>query len=235
MTADNEILTPDAAAELLGVLPSRLASWRRKRIGPPFVRAGRTVRYSAALLRRWQDANSELLTPSAAAEFLAIPLGRLAGWRRETIWSGKLVGPPFAKGARAVKYSTAMLRRWKAGRTLRCLIVLRRLRWSRAHRRLGRALARKLQAGCSRPWSGYPLAELIWWRTKVTTAARGWPDCPLSTDRIARPPTRLHGQLPPPTRSPGRLPPQSRKCLAVIERLEREASDGDARRRKRRK
>lgn len=47
------LLTPDEAAAWLQVSVSTLANWRYLRTGPPYVRQGRVVRYSADALAAW--------------------------------------------------------------------------------------------------------------------------------------------------------------------------------------
>jgi predicted site-specific integrase-resolvase len=44
-----ELLTPDQAAERMGLKPQTLAVWRTTgRYGLPYIRAGRLIRYAAA-------------------------------------------------------------------------------------------------------------------------------------------------------------------------------------------
>ncbi len=54
-TATDELLTPEAAAVLLGCAAATLAKWRCLRSdGPRFIKLGaRTVRYPASELRAW--------------------------------------------------------------------------------------------------------------------------------------------------------------------------------------
>jgi predicted DNA-binding transcriptional regulator AlpA len=52
------------AAELLGLSTRTLQSWRSKSEGPPFVRAGRAVRYRRRDLLAWMDANTVHATDS---------------------------------------------------------------------------------------------------------------------------------------------------------------------------
>ena len=51
----NELLTPTEAASYLKVSPRTMADWRRKRVGPPFVRTRRAVRYRKADLDQWLE------------------------------------------------------------------------------------------------------------------------------------------------------------------------------------
>ncbi|WP_408053264.1 helix-turn-helix transcriptional regulator [Streptomyces sp. CMC78] len=46
-------MTPGEAAEYMGLSVSTLANWRCRNEGPPFVKAGRAVRYRLADLDRW--------------------------------------------------------------------------------------------------------------------------------------------------------------------------------------
>jgi excisionase family DNA binding protein len=53
------LLTPDEAAELLGVEVQTLAVWRTTgRYGLPFVTVGRSVRYKAADIEKWIERNT---------------------------------------------------------------------------------------------------------------------------------------------------------------------------------
>jgi len=52
------LLSPPQAAEILGVTVATLATWRcTGRVGIPFVRIGRAVKYRVADLEAWIDAN----------------------------------------------------------------------------------------------------------------------------------------------------------------------------------
>lgn len=46
----------EEASAFLGVPVSTLYQWRHRRIGPPSYRVGRYVRYDAASVRAWLDA-----------------------------------------------------------------------------------------------------------------------------------------------------------------------------------
>jgi predicted DNA-binding transcriptional regulator AlpA len=48
-----ELLTVDAAADLIGIPVSTLESWRRLRIGPPAVRVGRAVAWRQLSVAAW--------------------------------------------------------------------------------------------------------------------------------------------------------------------------------------
>jgi predicted DNA-binding transcriptional regulator AlpA len=58
---DNELLSTRHAAQLLGLSPATLNTWRSKRgrisqdgmNGPQFIRMGRTIRYRLCDLRAW--------------------------------------------------------------------------------------------------------------------------------------------------------------------------------------
>jgi hypothetical protein len=47
------LLTEVGAADLLSLSIRTLQAWRSKKIGPPFVRAGRAVRYRHSDLNEW--------------------------------------------------------------------------------------------------------------------------------------------------------------------------------------
>lgn len=60
MDKNDELLTPEAVAEKLGVALTTLQTWRARRVGPPSIRVGhRTVRYSAAALQRWLESREQ--------------------------------------------------------------------------------------------------------------------------------------------------------------------------------
>lgn len=48
-----EFLTDKDIAALLKVSPTTPAVWRMRRIGPPYLRVGRTVRYRRESFERW--------------------------------------------------------------------------------------------------------------------------------------------------------------------------------------
>lgn len=53
------LITPEEAAELLGVEVQTLAVWRTTgRYELPFVKVGRSVRYKAADLEKWIERNT---------------------------------------------------------------------------------------------------------------------------------------------------------------------------------
>jgi excisionase family DNA binding protein len=55
-----KLLTPDAAAAMLGVSKTTLLKWRMKNIGPPFYRAGRNIRYNEDDLVAWLESRKEV-------------------------------------------------------------------------------------------------------------------------------------------------------------------------------
>jgi hypothetical protein len=69
--ADHDaLLTEVSAADILHLSIRTLQSWRSKKLGPPFVRAGRAVRYRRGDLIQWIDANtvSASATPAGGAQ-----------------------------------------------------------------------------------------------------------------------------------------------------------------------
>lgn len=51
---DDPLLTPQEAADFLGVAPSTLMEWRHKRKGPTSIRVGhRTIRYRQSAIDAW--------------------------------------------------------------------------------------------------------------------------------------------------------------------------------------
>jgi hypothetical protein len=72
-----DCLTPAELAARLGVEPKVLRHWRRRGVGPAFVRLIRAVRYPAKTLADWQATGSPLsapapmtLAPESAAELV---------------------------------------------------------------------------------------------------------------------------------------------------------------------
>ena len=54
--------TPESAS-FLGVKADTLKGWRKKRQGPPFIKAGRRVVYRLADLAEWQNAHRVIPEP----------------------------------------------------------------------------------------------------------------------------------------------------------------------------
>lgn len=54
----DRLLTEAQAADHLNLSVRTLQAWRSRGFGPPFIRAGRAVRYRRADLDRWIEANS---------------------------------------------------------------------------------------------------------------------------------------------------------------------------------
>lgn len=52
----DKLLDEREAAELIGVSPSTLNSWRVRRVGPRFLKIGRLVKYRASAISAWIDA-----------------------------------------------------------------------------------------------------------------------------------------------------------------------------------
>jgi len=55
-------ISPEEAAERLGVRPSTLANWRYRGGGPPYIKVGGRVRYRLAELGDWLDGQARLST-----------------------------------------------------------------------------------------------------------------------------------------------------------------------------
>jgi predicted DNA-binding transcriptional regulator AlpA len=60
--ANQLILTPKQAAALLNLSTSWLAKARLKGDGPPYIKMGGAVRYSAAVLQEWMRGRQRLST-----------------------------------------------------------------------------------------------------------------------------------------------------------------------------
>jgi len=54
-----EYLTAFQVAQLTGFTPKGLETMRAKRLGPPYMKVGNSVRYRAAEVRAWMDAGGD--------------------------------------------------------------------------------------------------------------------------------------------------------------------------------
>jgi len=54
-----DLLTIDALANELGVTRRTLERWHAERIGPPRIKFGKNVRYRAAAVREWLEAQEQ--------------------------------------------------------------------------------------------------------------------------------------------------------------------------------
>lgn len=54
-----EYLTAFQVAQLTGFTPKGLETMRAKRLGPPYMKVGNSVRYRAADVRAWMDAGGD--------------------------------------------------------------------------------------------------------------------------------------------------------------------------------
>jgi hypothetical protein len=57
-----QLLTPKEAARLLRVSLSWLAKARMRGDGPPYIRIGRSIRYSGAVLTQWMKGRQRMST-----------------------------------------------------------------------------------------------------------------------------------------------------------------------------
>jgi len=55
---DERLLTEVQAADLLRLSSRTLQAWRSQGVGPPFVRAGRAIRYRRSALVSWTTENT---------------------------------------------------------------------------------------------------------------------------------------------------------------------------------
>lgn len=77
METNEDLLTPEQTATLLGVAAKTLKTWRKKNLGPAFLRLGHhTVRYRWSAVQDWLKAKEcgSSPTPTASATSLKIPL-----------------------------------------------------------------------------------------------------------------------------------------------------------------
>ena len=63
-----EYIDTDAVAELTGISRSTLEKWRLRDDRIPFIRAGRSVRYSVAEVRSWMNERRVLSTSAAPVQ-----------------------------------------------------------------------------------------------------------------------------------------------------------------------
>jgi excisionase family DNA binding protein len=61
---NNELLSTEELAELLGVHPATLATWRHEGRGPKFVKVGKVVRYRRGEIDAFLDSNTHTSTRS---------------------------------------------------------------------------------------------------------------------------------------------------------------------------
>jgi predicted DNA-binding transcriptional regulator AlpA len=66
ITDKDRLLTEVQAADLLRLSTRTLQAWRSQRVGPPFVRAGRAIRYDRSALVAWTTDNT--VTPQRLAD-----------------------------------------------------------------------------------------------------------------------------------------------------------------------
>ncbi len=59
MQITQDLLTIDALANELGVTRRTLERWHAERIGPPRIKFGKNVRYRAAAVREWLEAQEQ--------------------------------------------------------------------------------------------------------------------------------------------------------------------------------
>ena len=50
-----DLMREQETAELLGLNPGTLRNMRSRREGPPYIRVGRSIRYSRSAMRKWLD------------------------------------------------------------------------------------------------------------------------------------------------------------------------------------
>ena len=66
--AHTELLIPRDVAAQLGVTIGTLVDWRFRKVGPPYVKVGKLVRYPADALAAWLASRTVKPTPTNAAE-----------------------------------------------------------------------------------------------------------------------------------------------------------------------
>jgi hypothetical protein len=71
----DSFLTEEEVATILQLAPKTLANWRSKRVGPPFTRCGRLIRYSETRLSKWTEARTEVMDGiKSATREMALPV-----------------------------------------------------------------------------------------------------------------------------------------------------------------
>lgn len=68
---DDRLLTEGQAADLLRLSSRTLQAWRSRNVGPPFVRAGRAIRYRRSDLNSWAIGNTVVPQEFRSAELAA--------------------------------------------------------------------------------------------------------------------------------------------------------------------
>lgn len=66
ITDPDALLTEVQAATFLNLSTRTLQAWRTQQKGPPYVQAGRAIRYRRRALVAWMDANTVLSNPPVA-------------------------------------------------------------------------------------------------------------------------------------------------------------------------
>jgi Helix-turn-helix domain len=61
---ESTLLTPVEAAQVLGLSPATLATWRCLRKGPPYVKLGGRVGYQRDSLASWRATSLQFVDPS---------------------------------------------------------------------------------------------------------------------------------------------------------------------------
>ena len=75
--------TPTLAIELDASEPT-IISWRRKNVGPDFVRIGRLIRYRRSDVDRWLEENTQRHTPRPEAKYTPTATRPTNGNRRDS-------------------------------------------------------------------------------------------------------------------------------------------------------
>ena len=59
---NDRLLTSEEVSEYLGLSPHTIEMWRRKKVGPPWVKVGRSVRYKESDVSSWVERRSQETT-----------------------------------------------------------------------------------------------------------------------------------------------------------------------------